>query len=416
MRNAVLQLHRARRTHDLHREPISHRHPICRSPGQAPAGEAQSSRSRLLRPGMPIPGSKRKPCMSGSAASCAFSKNAGVSERVALFYPQVREGSRTAEIMIHSKVMIVDDVFLRVGIGEPEQPLVRSGYRMRPRLRGNDARAAPGHPSRPRRHARPFLRCGRGRGGGIALPQRLADRHRAIAQAMAATASSPSISKEPKSELCRPWRASPIPNARSPRRPSCRPSSVERPRAQPLRRFAKIIGVGIVIVALILAWRFTALSALAHPDHVRQWLSGIAEMPAAPLIVLATFVVGGLLVFPVLLLIAATAAAFGPWLGFALASTGAIASAIVTYGVGAAIGRRTMKDLGSPPSSPAPRHRPARRARGGGDPAGSGRAIHAGQPDRRCEQNSIHRLCAGHDHRHGSRSYLNVGVGLLGPV
>jgi uncharacterized membrane protein YdjX (TVP38/TMEM64 family) len=71
-------------------------------------------------------------------------------------------------------------------------------------------------------------------------------------------------------------------------------------------------------------------------------------MPSAPLIVLAMFVVGGLLVFPVLLLIAATAAAFGPWLGFALASTGAIASAIVTYGVGAAIGRRTMEKVLGP--------------------------------------------------------------------
>ena len=42
-------------------------------------------------------------------------KDAGVSERVALLYPQVAEGDRTAEVMIHSKVTIVDDVFLRVG-------------------------------------------------------------------------------------------------------------------------------------------------------------------------------------------------------------------------------------------------------------------------------------------------------------
>jgi hypothetical protein len=59
------------------------------------------------------------------------------------------------------------------------------------------------------------------------------------------------------------------------------------------------------------AWRFTPLSTLAHLDLRRQWLVDIAGMRAAPLIVVAVFVLGGLVGFPVLLLIAATAAAFG---------------------------------------------------------------------------------------------------------
>ena len=85
-------------------------------------------------------------------------------------------------------------------------------------------------------------------------------------------------------------------------------------------------------MAVVFAWRFTPLSALAQPDNIRQWLLDIAEIPWAPLIVLAIFILGGLVVFPVMLLIAATAAAFGPWSGFALAGIGAIASAMVTYG------------------------------------------------------------------------------------
>jgi uncharacterized membrane protein YdjX (TVP38/TMEM64 family) len=66
------------------------------------------------------------------------------------------------------------------------------------------------------------------------------------------------------------------------------------------------------------------------------------------LIVLAIFILGGLVVFPVMLLIAATAAAFGPWLGFALAGIGAIASAMVTYGIGAAIGREAVETVMGP--------------------------------------------------------------------
>ena len=122
----------------------------------------------------------------------------------------------------------------------------------------------------------------------------------------------------------------------------------KRPRARRLGRLANVIGTGVLILGLILAWRFTPLSALAHPDSIRQWLVDIAEIPAAPLIVLATFVLGGLVVFPVMLLIAATAAAFGPWLGFVLAGMGAIASAVITYGIGAAIGRDAVETVMGP--------------------------------------------------------------------
>jgi len=64
--------------------------------------------------------------------------------------------------------------------------------------------------------------------------------------------------------------------------------------------------------------------------------------------VLAAFIGGGLVVFPVLVLIAATAAAFGPWLGFLYAMIGAIASALVTYAVGAALGGEILETLAGP--------------------------------------------------------------------
>jgi uncharacterized membrane protein YdjX (TVP38/TMEM64 family) len=49
-----------------------------------------------------------------------------------------------------------------------------------------------------------------------------------------------------------------------------------------------------------------------------------------------------------MLLIAMTAATFGPWLGLAYAAAGALASAVVTYGVGAALGRGTLEDALGP--------------------------------------------------------------------
>ena len=56
----------------------------------------------------------------------------------------------------------------------------------------------------------------------------------------------------------------------------------------------------------------------------------------------------GLLAFPVTILIAATAAAFGPWLGFAYAGIGAIASAVVTYEVGRRLSKEALRDFLGP--------------------------------------------------------------------
>ena len=129
----------------------------------------------------------------------------------------------------------------------------------------------------------------------------------------------------------------------------------------------------------MLAWRLTPLAALTNPAHDPASGSPTSPpTPAAPAIVLAVFVVGGLLVFPVTLLIAATAATFGPWLGFAYAAAGAVASAIVTYGVGALIGRRDARERAGPAAQPhPPRHHAARRARDRHRADGADRAVHA---------------------------------------
>jgi hypothetical protein len=60
----------------------------------------------------------------------------------------------------------------------------------------------------------------------------------------------------------------------------------------------------------MLAWRFTPLASLARRTD-RQWLAAVAQAWRAPLLVIAAFVGGGLVVVP-LRCLAATAAAFGP--------------------------------------------------------------------------------------------------------
>ena len=59
---------------------------------------------------------------------------------------------------------------------------------------------------------------------------------------------------------------------------------------------------------------------------------------------IGAFVGGGLVMFPVTVLIAVSAT-FGPWLGLLYAGAGAFFSALVTYGLGARLGRKTLREL-----------------------------------------------------------------------
>ena len=86
----------------------------------------------------------------------------------------------------------------------------------------------------------------------------------------------------------------------------------------PRRQMSAFLRLGVVaafLLVLALCWHFTPLARLAEPGMIEGALHAFAQGPWSALIVLATFIVAGLLVFPVMILIAATAAAFGPWLG-----------------------------------------------------------------------------------------------------
>ena len=79
------------------------------------------------------------------------------------------------------------------------------------------------------------------------------------------------------------------------------------------------------------------------------FVSSVISQPAwsqfAPLLAIAAFVVGGLVVFPVLVLIAATAAALGPWMGFVSAATGVLLSSAILFGVGRVLGHVRLQRL-----------------------------------------------------------------------
>jgi uncharacterized membrane protein YdjX (TVP38/TMEM64 family) len=108
----------------------------------------------------------------------------------------------------------------------------------------------------------------------------------------------------------------------------------------PVRR--SLVGWGLVlaaVIALVAVWRLTPLRSLLSVDRVAALGRRLSEHRAAPLAVLAAYLGGTLLFFPITPLLGATALVFPAPLAFAYCLGGALAASITTYGVGRLVGR-----------------------------------------------------------------------------
>jgi len=106
-----------------------------------------------------------------------------------------------------------------------------------------------------------------------------------------------------------------------------------------------VAGALALILLLTLAWQFTGLKELAQPDRIRALLEGAEGEPWALGLVVGLFLLGGAVAFPVTMLILATAAVFGPWWGMVYSTAGVAASAGLMFAVGARFGQDVPKRL-----------------------------------------------------------------------
>jgi phospholipase D1/2 len=262
-------------------------------------------------------------------------------DRVRLVYPSVRQGDASADTMVHSKVMIVDDRFLRVGSAN-----------LNNRSMGADTECDLAIEARNDRE----------RTAIVDIRNRLLGDHcgvsaDAVAQAMQSGSMvaavdrlsgnghrlRPIVSAEPEpSEL-----AEVVTGLIDPEKPLASSRMWTRAREALSRRgpMIAILFLATVILAGTVVWSSTAASGLVTRESIQSFLTSVAESGWAPLWVLAIYVVGGLIAFPVVVLIAATAATFGPLFGFVYALTGVLASALVTFFIGASVGRNAVRSL-----------------------------------------------------------------------
>ena len=273
-------------------------------------------------------------------------QQAGVGERVRLVCPEVSGGERVTHTMVHSKVMIIDDRLLRIGSAN-----------LNNRSMGTDSECDLALEARNDVQRAAIAR---------ARARLLAD-HCGVAVEEAAQALSVSLIRAADTLSGRGHRLIPIDDGEpdngelaeyiegiaDPERPIQSREVVaalfgDRFPARKTAKWLKLALVPLALIALAIAWQFPPLSSIASPEQIGPMLQALAAEPWAPLLVLGVYIVGGLIAFPVTILIAATAAAFGPLFGLAYAATGSLLSAAVTFAIGLAIGRDTLRSVIGP--------------------------------------------------------------------
>jgi phospholipase D1/2 len=101
----------------------------------------------------------------------------------------------------------------------------------------------------------------------------------------------------------------------------------------------------LLLLAVPIAWRWTPLNEWINFDTVIAWQQSIRNHPAALYLVVGVYVLGGLVLFPVVILNVATVFVFGPILGNGYALAGWLASASMGYGIGHATGGQMVQKL-----------------------------------------------------------------------
>lgn len=114
-------------------------------------------------------------------------------------------------------------------------------------------------------------------------------------------------------------------------------------RAPARRHLTRNIILLTTLFLLTAVWRFTSLRDYLQVETMLALIQTLRDLPAAPLLTISGFVLGGLIALPVTLLVVVTVIAFGPIAGFTYALTGAMLSAFVTYAVGHWLGRDLVR-------------------------------------------------------------------------
>lgn len=121
---------------------------------------------------------------------------------------------------------------------------------------------------------------------------------------------------------------------------------VPQEQREPARHhIALIVSILAAILGLTAAWHWSPLREWVNVNTLATFAAGFEQTPGASLLTLGAFIVGGLIAFPLTILIIVCVLVLGPWQGFVYSLLGALLSAMLTYGLGHLLGRDIVRRL-----------------------------------------------------------------------
>jgi uncharacterized membrane protein YdjX (TVP38/TMEM64 family) len=108
------------------------------------------------------------------------------------------------------------------------------------------------------------------------------------------------------------------------------------------------LAIAFVVLAFVALWRYTPLADLANPKELIGWLRGFGSDSFMPFVIILAYLIGGMIAFPVTVLIAVTGMMFEPLTAITLALGGSLLSAVATFQLGCLIGGRPLRGFLGP--------------------------------------------------------------------
>lgn len=284
----------------------------------------------------------------GRLAFMRVLEDAGVGRRTRLVYPEVCQGDQSVDVMVHAKVTIIDDRYLRIGSANLNNRSMGSDTELDLLVIGNtpEERATI-------EHLRNTLigehfgvtpedatEAIDASGSLIGALGRLDPQHRRLSP----------IDDSAAEEIDAPAAVTAIADPDRPIDPDTMITTVAEPKPvrRTLREYSRLLALCAVTAVLVLVWRVTPLKEYTDVQSLRAAAVEISDDPLAPIYVVLAYVVLGFFAFPINIAIVVTAMTFGTALGLLYAAIGTLASALLTYAVGATIGKGTIDHILGP--------------------------------------------------------------------
>jgi phospholipase D1/2 len=269
-------------------------------------------------------------------------READLHGRLRLYWPQVGD----QYVNLHSKVFVADDTFLRIGSSNLSNRSLGTDTECDVALEAASARE---------RLAIERFRC-RLLGEHLgAPPETVAETHKERGSLIAAVEALGGSARRlvPLEETEAKWLEALLPEASliDPEKPAPAaelidefvPYGLEEKPGRPVLRGAFVL---LALAALTAAWKWTPLGEYLRPRELAQLLFPAAGESYAGFVVVAGYIAGSLVAFPVTILIAATALAFPPVTAFLYSLAGCLGGATATFWAGRALGRNVLRRIG----------------------------------------------------------------------